>query len=69
MIQHETFSTGGFVLHKIPESSVKCSAWFTAAGFMTSAERFDSLGRSYNVKRNTPLWAKLRRYGRIYKES
>lgn len=55
MIQKQTFSTGGFVLHRIPYNGGKLSAWFDADGKLIDAEYFLRSGKRYrttdNVKR------------------
>jgi len=46
MVQKAEFSTGGFVLHKIPDGTGKISAWYDPHGELMDYERIDSRGRS-----------------------
>lgn len=49
MIQKQTFSTGGFVLHRIPYNGGKLSAWFDADGQLIDAEYFLRSGKRYRT--------------------
>jgi len=49
MIQHLTFETGGFVLHKIIINGQKYSAWFDVNGKILAAERIATNGTVMTV--------------------
>lgn len=44
-MQVSYFTTGGFVIHKIPYGAGKLSAWFGADGELKDIEKFDVHGR------------------------
>lgn len=48
-MQRANFTTGGFVIHKIPAGNGKASAWFDAAGKLVAVEAFDIRGRVKRV--------------------
>lgn len=56
------FTGGGYVLHKFKG----CSAWFDPAGALIDAERIDTQGRSYSVRKNSPKWQELETVGKAY---
>lgn len=53
-MQKQTFSNGGFVLHRIPARNCngKLSAWFDAQGALLDIEAFDKLGRAKRPSRD-----------------
>jgi hypothetical protein len=59
MIQKQTFSTGGFVLHRIPYNGGKLSAWFDAEGKLTDAEYFLQSGKRYRTTDNAKRIAQM----------
>lgn len=71
MIQHQIFSNGGFVLHKVQPHTINsghCSAWYDAQGKLLDAEHFDRLRRARPVRVGGPTWQALQGYGRIYRK-
>lgn len=44
-MQKFNFSTGGFVIHKIPCGAGKLSAWYDISGNLLDIEKFDKNGR------------------------
>jgi hypothetical protein len=70
MFSKSTFSTGGFVVHGITGAfSGRVSAWFDANGNPLDAEQIiQRNGRpiSRPVRRDGPMWDRLRRHGSIY---
>ena len=60
-MQIHTFSTGGFVAHRvyITESTCTFSIWFVSSGNLTDAERIDKRRRSYTVKHASAAWISL----------
>lgn len=65
--ERATFSTGGFVLHKIDIDGKKYSAWYDENGALLSAENIDKRGRARAVRQGAKVWTELQRWGRIYK--
>lgn len=64
-MQVSYFTTGGYVIHKIPYGSGKLSAWFGADGELKDIEKFDVNGR----KTGSGIMAAsdaARRIGKIY---
>lgn len=68
MIQHKTFTTGGYVLHRVsvPTISGHCSAWFDASGKLLDAEHFDRKFKRRSVRKNGPTWNELQTVGLRY---
>jgi len=60
MTQKQEFSTGGFVLHKIPYGEGgKLSAWFDADGNLTDVEYFLKSGKRYRSTDNVKRFAQM----------
>lgn len=60
MIQKQTFSNGGFVLHRIPYGEgVKLSAWFDNEGQLVDVEYFLKSGKRYRATDNVKRIARL----------
>jgi hypothetical protein len=60
-MQVSRFTDGGFVVHKLHLDGMasKFSIWISPQGILLDAERIDSRGRAYPVKRNSMAWARL----------
>ena len=71
MMQRQTFSTGGFVLHKVRVAGYAShfSAWFDSNGTLVDAEWIDSRGRSRQVPIGQGVAHELQRIGNLYKPS
>lgn len=65
MTQKQTFSNGGFVLHRIPYNGGKLSAWFDADGQLIDAEYFLQSGKRYRTTEGAKQTAQ--RFGNIFK--
>jgi hypothetical protein len=66
VIQKQDFSTGGFVLHKIPYGDGgKLSAWFDSDWNLTDVEYFLKSGKRYRATDNAKRRAQL--IGQFYK--
>ena len=65
MIQKQNFSTGGFVLHRIPYKGGKVSAWFDVNTKLIDAEYFLKSGKRYrttdSVKRTAQMMGNILR--------
>ena len=59
MIQKQTFSTGGFVLHRISYNGGKLSAWFDADGKLLDVEYFLQSGKRYRTTDNAKRIAQM----------
>lgn len=60
MIQKQTFSNGGFVLHRIPYGEGgKLSAWFDQNGNLLNVEYFLKSGKRYRATDNVKRIAQL----------
>jgi hypothetical protein len=65
-MQFASFSSGGFVLHKVIIGRLRYSAWFDSSGKLLDAEGFDSRNRTHGVKRDGPVWQQLQLIGEGY---
>lgn len=70
-IQRQTFSTGGFVLHRVKVAGYasRFSAWFDSNGMLVDAEGIDSRGRSRQIPIGRGVAHELQRIGNLYKPS
>lgn len=59
MTQKQTFSSGGFVLHRIPYNGGRLSAWFDDEGKLLDAEYFLKSGKRYHTTDNVKRIAQL----------
>lgn len=59
MCEATYFTTGGFVLHKIPFNGGKLSAWFDDVGNLLDVERFNSSGRIAKTTEDARRQARL----------
>lgn len=60
-MQVARFNDGGFVVHRlfINGMSSKFSVWVDRFGKLQDAERFDSRGVAYTVRRGSSAWVRL----------
>jgi hypothetical protein len=65
--QIQTFTNGGFVVHKIYISGSKCkfSAWYDADGKLENAARYDAHNREFEA--TEAQRKELNRLGRMYR--
>jgi hypothetical protein len=68
-MQHERFTDGGYVLHKIAgywRGTV--SAWFDRDGQLLDAEQIPQpFGSSRKIQVDGPMWQEISRIGKRYK--
>lgn len=70
MTHRSIFSTGGFVLHKLPLGKARrTSAWYDDEGKLLSCTVYStySTGGGRKAVVDGPIWQEAQRYGRIYK--
>ena len=60
-MQVTRFHDGGFVVHRLFLDGIAStfSAWVDRFGKLQDAERFDSRGVAYAVRRGSPAWVRL----------
>ena len=61
-MQVSNFSNGGFVIHGIPFSTGKLSAWYNKDGMVLDVEKFDKSGRATGRK-DQLSYLQAQRYG------